>query len=84
MPNTINRTADMDIELCRWLREREANAIRLGMLRNHGNERDGWLEYASYFRESARAIEHYRNAYKRKIEECEELYRRIPITEVTQ
>lgn len=66
-----------DEDIIVWLLERDANARRLGGLRPEGPDRDGWMQDASYFRAAARAIQHYKDSYARKLAECGELLKQL-------
>lgn len=64
-PHAANNTLT-DTSICAWLREREISAACRGK-----------REEAMYCREAARAIEHYREAYARKVDEVAELLGRV-------
>ena len=48
------RTPDSHLVL-EWLKEREANARRIAAAK-HGDDRDGWLEDAGYFKAAAISV----------------------------
>jgi len=61
-----------DEEIVQWLREREVNARRIAAMKQ-GADRAGWHEDAMFFHRAAEAIDYYRAAYSRKIDEVAKL-----------